>query len=114
MRISDWSSDVCSSDLHRARDFDLGAVHPQRIDALVEQSRLDVLEVDAARLRAVRIVDARMSGDPLQRLEAQPMLVPLAGQCGVVTDGWPEDRQSVVEGTRLSVDVDIAGSSHIK
>src|SRR3546814_7097122 len=26
MRISDWSSDVCSSDLHRLADFDAGHV----------------------------------------------------------------------------------------
>src|SRR3546814_1563060 len=33
MRISDWSSDVCSSDLHLARGFDQ-RFHPQRFGAL--------------------------------------------------------------------------------
>src|SRR3546814_2480906 len=33
MRISDWSSDVCSSDLHAGADLHL-YVHPQDIDAL--------------------------------------------------------------------------------
>ena len=31
---------------HSARHLDLGAVHPQRVDTFVEQSGLDIFEVD--------------------------------------------------------------------
>src|SRR3546814_10620951 len=34
MRISDWSSDVCSSDLHLLRDFMAGIGEIFRLDAL--------------------------------------------------------------------------------
>ena len=42
----------------RAAHLDLGAVHPQGVDADVEQALLDVLEVDGAALGAVGVVDA--------------------------------------------------------
>src|SRR3546814_15903996 len=34
MRISDWSSDVCSSDLQNRRDFGLGEIHAREYPAL--------------------------------------------------------------------------------
>src|SRR3546814_17230954 len=39
MRISDWSSDVCSSDLARARPIQIGAVIEQHIDVGVAKER---------------------------------------------------------------------------
>src|SRR5207247_2343195 len=45
----------------------LGAIHPERIDADIEQSLFNILEVDPASFRAVGIVDAGAFGDPVQR-----------------------------------------------
>src|SRR3546814_18135434 len=44
MRISDWSSDVCSSDLHAARD----ALRPRHLAGAVDRD----LRLDRARLTA--------------------------------------------------------------
>src|SRR3546814_18172303 len=42
MRISDWSSDVCSSDLLARNDRDVGrALQPRGVEAAVHRPRLD-------------------------------------------------------------------------
>src|SRR3546814_18687303 len=99
MRISDWSSDVCSSDLRRtpvvedlrARTAGAGHTHGPVVLALAEaQDELlgepgDLLP-EVQRLRVVG-VDARV--------EAALLEAP--------------DRQSVVQGKRVSVSVDPGG-----
>src|SRR3546814_14044148 len=90
MRISDWSSDVCSSDLHAiidVRPFGM-MVHffGDDRDARHEAERLrEIGEGEAARDRVAR------------RL-VRPF----------------RDRKSVVSGTRVSVRVDLGGRRNLK
>src|SRR3546814_11675511 len=87
MRISDWSSDVCSSDLGRpgARRRHLGARAP----------------AGAAQLR-------RLGAAQGLQPAVQPRLA------GVREGGRPGDRKSVVKGTSVSVRVDLGGRRILK
>src|SRR3546814_11107111 len=90
MRISDWSSDVCSSDLFKQEDQLLQQKRQGRLRA-----RIRVGHAVAARSRAAgrRRCGHRYS----QRLQ-----------------GRRADRKSVVSGKSVSVRVDIGGRSIIK
>src|SRR3546814_3227273 len=83
MRISDWSSDVCSSDLdrefHRNGSFDLNAVgappaHSEGIGDGHKAARLPAALVQ----RAVRGV-AKQPGDPAGRAKAPMCIEAIAG-----------------------------------
>src|SRR3546814_11873803 len=92
MRISDWSSDVCSSDLY----------HIKITDAITLPTPNDVFgpcfeEGDAAACALIR-------RDPLNGS--------LNG--GGDTPGQIADRKSVVEGKRCSLRVDLGGRRTIK
>src|SRR3546814_2498281 len=95
MRISDWSSDVCSSDLNRAD----GVLIPQRAVKLAE---------DAA---SVMVLDAKNVATP------RPVTLGtmVAGQWAIL-DGLKtgEDRKSVVSGKSVSVRVDLGGGHIMK
>src|SRR3546814_17701407 len=97
MRISDWSSDVCSSDLRRRRQgFGLGAGRAQAIS--VQQGR--------AVQRAGKVLQDEPTGTGNGRRS-----VFLAE--GVVEEPRQTvlDRRSVVEGKSVSVRVDLGGCS---
>src|SRR3546814_2310192 len=94
MRISDWSSDVCSSDLHRHAEL-----AAQLVDQLLQVALF--LRVQAGG-RLVQHQQARL-GDHAAR-DLQPPLVPV-GQV---------DRESVVEGKSVAVRVDLGGRRIIK
>src|SRR3546814_15060268 len=98
MRISDWSSDVCSSDL-RCADADarprLGLAAPGQPDA------------PAARGRRTRGVPARQS-------RARRHLYGYVAKLGNRGLARSVDRKSVVEGKRVSVRVDLGGRRIIK
>src|SRR3546814_19067342 len=81
MRISDWSSDVCSSDLLARRDA---------------QPRLDQVQV-------IHIVD--LDAEPVCTHALDPSAA--AAATGVLGDH--QDRTRVVQGTRGSVRVDLGG-----
>src|SRR3546814_14199889 len=107
MRISDWSSDVCSSDLaRRRRQADLDAVEmverapPFAVDAAVTFVDHDEIEI-AGRVLFV-FVHQRLQGDDGDALF---VLEPAAGA---------RDRKSVVEGKRVSVGGDLGGGRSIK
>src|SRR3546814_10936636 len=87
MRISDWSSDVCSSDLAHA------AGHRAHASVLPGRRAAPVL---AARRRGRTA--AHLRGGPLRGRVAAP----------------PGDRKSVVEGKSVSVRVDLGGRRIIK
>src|SRR3546814_10949497 len=97
MRISDWSSDVCSSDLaelvahRRTLGLHVGGVHAQEglVPADVTTSGAD-------------LVDQWLDGVALDR-EADVL--------GVADDG---DRKSVVSGKSVSVRLDLGGRRIIK
>src|SRR3546814_13978290 len=102
MRISDWSSDVCSSDLQDGARIDLrGDVEadPRR------QIRLDHAgdDVDRGALRRhdqVHARRARLLGEPLDQ------------EFDLIARG--QDRKSVVWGKSVSVRVDLGGGRLMK
>src|SRR3546814_11362104 len=100
MRISDWSSDVCSSDLelrHRGRRGRAA----EAITALVDR--------DVARDRPARSIrnEAQRPGDG----RAEIVAIDQHGAVG----GDLQDPKSVVEGKHVSVRVDLGGRrSHRK
>src|SRR3546814_19128259 len=111
MRISDWSSDVCSSDLEALRIID-GADIQQEPDLFCAAKTI-ALPVDSEIMRyilqhsPIRMLSAK--GDSIQTrinyLEigtAQILTIP------------GEDRKSVVTGKSVSVRVDRGGLRNIK
>src|SRR3546814_21157935 len=95
MRISDWSSDVCSSDLrvrHRLGD--------DHVDELADQRRIAV-EIDHA---IARRAASHLAATAPRRTLDENALCP-ADQT---------DRKSVVSGKRGSVRVDLDGCRIIK
>src|SRR3546814_19174983 len=93
MRISDWSSDVCSSDLAR-----LGL---SKLEHLVVQ---DIFMTETAYLADV-ILPASTHAEKLGTFTNTDRLVQL---------GRPADRKSVVSGKSVSVRVDLGGRRIIK
>src|SRR3546814_15736583 len=94
MRISDWSSDVCSSDLQFP---ELG------IRAGADPEFGELARVRDTHLRA-RGGDIGVSDAPVAVVHER-----LPGQRPP-----PRDRKSVVEGKSVSVRVDLGGRRHIK
>src|SRR3546814_15615842 len=104
MRISDWSSDVCSSDLV------LAGGEEQRVGG----DRAGVVEADAAvdrRARADTALDPGTGAGGVieqQRIESPPR----DGRTGLRQGAG--DRKSVVEGTSGAVRVDLGGRRSLK
>src|SRR3546814_13298331 len=94
MRISDWSSDVCSSDLEAAIDWLL-----RRVDRDLSSLARLLDQPDRASLAE-------------QRRITVPFLRQVLG--GDVGQGVPQARKSVVEGKHVSVRVDLRGRRIIK
>src|SRR3546814_20859613 len=107
MRISDWSSDVCSSDLRIAADADGRGLAQARIAGLEHR-------LIGQRAGARDDADAAL-GEDVARHDAD---LAFAGrqQAGAVGADQARlaDRKSVVEGKRVSVRVDLGGRSIIK
>src|SRR3546814_16206908 len=120
MRISDWSSDVCSSDLPQRSD--------ERLDRLLVLERLDdcdhPFDIDAVAGEGGQLSDRNrtpgIAVDGIGAIEARRRSV-VEGQLdlltldseGVVFAGGL-DRKSVVEGKSVSGRVDLGGRRHIK
>src|SRR3546814_18901982 len=98
MRISDWSSDVCSSDL-------FGAVDVARDDRQAVVAELDV----AAETEVAVGVDLSQP-EPVGQGDFERRLAPLM-PCPAGVEG---ERKSVVTGQSVSVRVDLGGRSLIK
>src|SRR3546814_13656358 len=103
MRISDWSSDVCSSDLRR-RSVRTPSSSP--LPSLVPCAFPPIMPVRT--LFATHFYEADI-GDPdlLEDLEQSCRLL-------AVEDGAGRDRKSVVSGKSVSVRVDLGGRRIIK
>src|SRR3546814_20480003 len=116
MRISDWSSDVCSSDLlHLCRQLDPGH-HPDRADAAAQsiQEQLQRRRIVRER-RAVGARRVQLSVEVSQRyLRAEPRGRRAAGTPAGLCQGLWLDRTSAVEGKSVSVRVDLGGRRIIK
>src|SRR3546814_15381188 len=99
MRISDWSSDVCSSDLLTVVG-ELERVAGEIHDDLSQASRV------ARQSRWHRVIDRADQLQPFaRRLDGQR----IEHAVDDVAHVEREDRKSVVEGKRVSVRVDLGG-----
>src|SRR3546814_17151636 len=110
VRISDWSSDVCSSDLPDARAV---------ISPIIGY---DWIDVEAATARGVLVANGEASENFESMAEATIMLMlvslydlrPAENQLRELRPRPRGDRQSVVKGRSVSARVDVSGARHIK
>src|SRR3546814_18340693 len=113
MRISDWTSDVCSSDL-------CGAANVGR-EGLAEDLRImitvgEIFAPDAQAVSPVGRFPADRCIDQSLGAVTQP-IVDLGEAPGIIVDVTGEadvDRKSVVKGKRVYVRVDLGGGRTIK
>src|SRR3546814_19044441 len=98
MRISDWSSDVCSSDLEFGAD-----TMPQTSDNLAEEFQITREQADTFALASQQKY-AAAKADGFFDGEIKPVTY-TAGR---------KDRKSVVQGKSVSVRVDLGGRRIIK
>src|SRR3546814_19704069 len=107
MRISDWSSDVCSSDLHaeveegRARQMHVADPRQVRVHGVAGQER----EAEEHRAEAGDRGQQQADGDPARRSYRTTSLDTARAR---------KDRQSHVSGKSGSVRVDCGGRRSIK
>src|SRR3546814_19114207 len=119
MRISDWSSDVCSSDLM----LPIVAAQQHKLAPDVERCDLDDVKPTvrgaAARQRADAETETGAAGDPGEQQdqpqneeqgEQKAKVVRLHGR----SSAYDSDRKSDGWGKRVAVRVDIGGRSIIK
>src|SRR3546814_13703266 len=106
MRISDWSSDVCSSDLLWSANFSLGVA---LLEELVERAAgaLAGWDCDIVEMHHTRKLDAPSGtalalGAAAENAGATPRYASL------------RDRKSVVSGKRMSVRVTLGGCRNIQ
>src|SRR3546814_16255295 len=125
MRISDWSSDVCSSDLSAARAADCAADQTNRDDGCSPAAAATPVEcpqVPAPALR--RYASARLRNEDRPRHRAPKTWRPRDGSvlrpaptAGCARPGTDckttacVNRKSVAEGKEVIVRVDVGGSS---
>src|SRR3546814_18665783 len=95
MRISDWSSDVCSSDLPLPRAT-MQSRHTRLGVARLQPAAAYRMAIDIMPLDQVEHQISRAGNRVNQRLRANP------------------DRKSVVKGKRVSVRVDLGGGPNSK
>src|SRR3546814_12413256 len=105
MRISDWSSDVCSSDLQRNWTVQKAG----ELAANVTQARRQFLETE---FRYAFANDADIALAHSTSSSAPPQAALFHSQADA--DNEAEDRTSVVEGKSVSVRVDLGGRRIIK
>src|SRR3546814_16573911 len=113
MRISDWSSDVCSSDLRRRLDNVALRLHRGDLDDGTAEIALQHLQAAVRRERlGKRRQHLLVVAAPGRRLPqhaavaGQPRLLPVVAEA--------LDRTSVVSGKSVSVRVDLGGRRSIK
>src|SRR3546814_20451520 len=107
MRISDWSSDVCSSDLLGAGQHLAGQEAGEERDAEIDQHRLGhrpEADVDDA---ALEPEERRQDGEEEPGIDADKQDL----EDRVEGD---QDRKSVVEGKSVSVRGELGGRRNIK
>src|SRR3546814_19876011 len=106
MRISDWSSDVCSSDL--------GARTVQHALTVGTALLSGARQREVGRARTPRHGGVRTLKIALHEVPLWLPPVPSAGDAADGTDATGGDRKSVVKGKRVSVRVDLGGRRIIK
>src|SRR3546814_4295341 len=101
MRISDWSSDVCSSDLR------IGRTRPGKGRRLGRGDlRLDPLGRAARKYLALD--RAHLAFEPVDALRDRAIILRI-GHAGPETEAGGGDRKSVVQGTGVAVRVVLGG-----
>src|SRR3546814_15697128 len=110
MRISDWSSDVCSSDLITAIDSDLAGagLHPDAGDCVLPAAS----RIGAAELVEFLLTEWRSFNRRFRDRCCWHRSVSSSRSDDVLQVG--KDRKRVVQGKRVSVRGDIGGRRHIK
>src|SRR3546814_13458569 len=114
MRISDWSSDVCSSDLHSKQlSREVGLTTPQVVVLQAVRDLGEVTTGQLSRLVSLRqgtvttILDGLESRGLVERYRSAP-------DRRIVHSRLTRDPKTVVQGKRLSRSVEPDGSGHIK
>src|SRR3546814_15661448 len=108
LRISDWSSDVCSSDLLGAEQTDAVGTGLAQVGHVLAQARVD-LHIDPLAIPRYRLDVAQcgIGGLPFAALgKARVERLDHAGRRAHHRRG---DRKSVVSGTSVAVRVDFGG-----
>src|SRR3546814_13127027 len=125
MRISDWSSDVCSSDLKKADATAAAEAERQaaRIAAQekITQARAAAAAVEAAQRREQQAIKLSAQTARQAALEARRLAQTAANPStrgvapgSIDRGGRSVDRKRVVEGTNVSVRVEHGGCRNIK
>src|SRR3546814_18603231 len=108
MRISDWSSDVCSSDLSRCLGGGAQGFHLRARAGRIGGDRRGGGGFGGARPRLYRHAGAAQGQASAGRLGGTAA-APVPGAAVRRRRGPPADRTSVVSGNRLPVRVDLGG-----
>src|SRR3546814_11508990 len=130
MRISDWSSDVCSSDLTEIwitsqeqvrvsdpeRTIIDGLDHPQFVGGVTEVDRGLWMKRDTLRVALMIDYALRLGvGAVIRRLGYLLEFYGLADAAALVPlRAWLTDRKSVVSEKRVAVRGDLGGRTHLK
>src|SRR3546814_20611923 len=110
MRISDWSSDVCSSDLHFL-PLGVARVDQEQPHARIEERQLAIAVLQ---LFEIELGDLEGGGTGKERHLRAALVVCRADHLQRRFGVAPADRKSVVSGTSVSVSVDLGGRRIIK
>src|SRR3546814_17766693 len=107
MRISDWSSDVCSSDLARSASSAETLVENEGQPEGDDHKRQIVVGLRPLRLGLVAAVDDGQDGGDAGIDSGRKVTAPEPWQDVVPDDQGRPDRKRVVSGKRVSVSVDL-------
>src|SRR3546814_19656489 len=106
MRISDWSPDVCSSDLSR---------HDRRIigqtSDIADERAIDLQRIDG---ELPKVRQRRKARSEIIKRDIDPIFVQLPDRTFGIFPPASQPRKSVVEGKSESVSVDHCGSHSLK
>src|SRR3546814_12564688 len=118
MRISDWSSDVCSSDLLQQQGTGGIEIGEDARQSLARQAHLDLAAVPLGMTQPGRahrgeaVVQPEV--DPRQQVTAEGLQQVDGRDVGRAAVEMKADRKSVVWGKRVSVRVDLGGRRTLK
>src|SRR3546814_19262660 len=105
MRISDWSSDVCSSDLGLGWLAIGGAALMSAYVLVADQRRVREQQAQAPEIYELsRLISANLDGGCLYVHRGLPIFYHLAGGCIATRYPFPDHLSLAIEGVALDVD----------